>query len=60
MIRIIWPEKRFVSDDTIAEWFADRVADNEIAPQYLGAKDTETMARALEDAGIITRGKDSD
>ncbi len=53
---LIYPEQRRVSDDTIRQWYADAVANNEIAPEYKGFEkhDVMKMAAALSDAGIIT------
>ena len=57
MIYIVYPERRYVTEETIAGWFADAVENREISPEYLGAKDTATMVRALNDAGIITTAR---
>jgi len=57
MIYIVYPERKFVSEETIAGWFADAVENREISPEYLGATDLETMIRALNDAGIITTAR---
>ena len=54
---IIWPEKRWVSEEKITTWFSDAVANGRIAPHYLRAKTTEEMAAALDDAGYLTVGR---
>ena len=54
MIYIVYPERRFVTDEQMATWFADAVANQEIHPDHLGAKTPEAMALALSDAGFIT------
>ena len=53
---IIWPERKWVSEEKIATWFSDAVANDLIAPHYLSAKTTEEMAKALDDAGYLTVG----
>ena len=57
-VRIIWPERRFVSAEQIESWFADAVANNEIAPDRLSVKTIREKAEALDDTGMITLGKD--
>jgi len=57
MIYIIWPEKRAVSDEEIASWYSDAVANGEIGPSYVPEMDSEKMAAALEDIGVLTVGK---
>jgi hypothetical protein len=59
MIQIIWPEKRFVTEETIEGWFADAVADNEVSPDDISAKTPMDKARVLEDIGKITVGTES-
>jgi len=58
-VRLVYPEKRVVSDETIAMWYADAVANNDIGPDYKGFEKHEirNMASALMDAGIITVGE---
>lgn len=56
-IFLLYPFKGFVSADKVAGWYSDAVANGEIADEYLHAHDTETMARALSDAGHITVGQ---
>ena len=52
--RIVYPEKRTVSEQTIKNWYADAVANDEIDEQFIKANDVLTMARGLSDAGLIT------
>ncbi len=59
-VRLVYPEKRVVSNETIAQWYRDAVANDEIAPDYLSTEKHPTvrdMAAALMDAGIITVGE---
>ncbi len=56
--RIVYPEKRFVSDRQIEIWYADACANGEIDHAYLNTQDHWTMAQGLSDAGIITLAKD--
>ena len=53
---IVYPEVRFVSDRQIESWYADAVANDEIASEYLYAHDLQTKARGLSDSGVITLG----
>lgn len=53
---IIWPERRWVSRETIATWYADAVANQEVAPPFAPDHDTAAQAAALDDAGKITLG----
>jgi hypothetical protein len=52
--RLVYPEKRTVPEQTIKDWYADAVANDEIDDMFLHASDVLTMARGLQDAGIIT------
>lgn len=54
---IVWPEKKWISAETIRTWYADGVDNEDISPEYRGATELDEMAAALDDAGIITRGK---
>lgn len=58
-VRLIYPERRVVSNETIATWYADAIANNEIGPDYKGFEKHEIrkMAMALSDAGKITVGE---
>lgn len=56
-VRIIWPERRFVSAEQIETWFADAVSNNMIASDRLSAKTIGEKAMALEDTGTITLDK---
>jgi hypothetical protein len=60
MIYIVWPEKRYVTDDQIDVWYEDAVANDEIDAHYLGAETTQAKAEALDDAGLLTIGKQGD
>lgn len=55
-VYIIYPERRIVDDETIEMWYIDALANREIAEEYLHAKTIDQMARALDDAGIVTLG----
>lgn len=52
---IIWPERRYVSEDTIRTWYADMVADDEAENPNL--TDSYDMAKELENIGRITMGR---
>ena len=52
-IYIVYPERRFVSDEQITTWFTDAVANSHIGPMYYYAKTPHEMAAALCDAGLI-------
>jgi len=56
---IIWPERRFVSEETIAMWFSDALANEEIDAELARVTDPEMMARELHYAGLITLGRRS-
>jgi hypothetical protein len=51
-IATVWPERRLVPADTIARWYTDAVANQEIAPPF--TENVLEQAIALHDAGIIT------
>ena len=53
-IFIVYPDERFVPDETIKTWFLDAIANREIPPEAL-TNDVEAMADALSDVGHITR-----
>ena len=53
MIRIIWPEERWVSIEQILSWHRDAVANNEVDGDA-DERDVRVAALALEDAGLIT------
>lgn len=57
---IVWPEEGLVSAAKIVGWFEDAVADGKIEEDYLDAKFPQEMAQALDNAGIITLGKEPD
>jgi hypothetical protein len=58
MIYIVWPEKRYVTDEQINVWYEDAVANDEIDAPYLDAKTPEAKAEALEDAGLLSIGRE--
>lgn len=53
---LIWPERKIVSDEWIETQFADAISNSYIPPERISAKDVMEMARALDDAGLITLG----
>ena len=53
-IYIIYPERRWISEQKLASWYADAVANMEAEP---GARTVREMAAALEDIGFITRAE---
>ena len=60
MFRILWPEERLVSEDTIKMWFEDAVDNGDVS--LAGASSVEDfcvsdMALSLRDAGLITLAK---
>lgn len=57
-MKIVYPEIKNISDEKIEMLFADAVANMTIGFEYLGAKTVMEKARALDDAGIITLGKE--
>lgn len=54
MFEIIWPEKRWVSEDQIKTWYFDAVENGEA---NAGLNDVEEMARELSSIGHITLGR---
>jgi hypothetical protein len=56
-VYIVWPEERWVQRNQIVTWFADAVANQQIAPERLSARTPMEMAHALSDAGLITVGR---
>lgn len=53
---LIYPEPRHISDEEIAAWYADAVANKAVDHSLRHAKTPAEMAAALEDAGLITLG----
>lgn len=53
---IIWPERRWVTEEEINMAYSDSVVNGDIAKEYLNAKDFQTKCNALDDAGILTFG----
>lgn len=51
MFRIIWPDSKLVSAETITGWYSDAVANGDCDA---GLTDVSDMALALDDAGLIT------
>lgn len=51
--RVIWPQKRYMSDDDIRAYYADAVADKQVLP---GMVNIEDMKYVLSDAGLFTFG----
>lgn len=54
---IVYPERRIVSAKTIESWFRDAIANGEIDDEFAGCLTVQIMARALDNAGIITLAK---
>jgi hypothetical protein len=52
---IVWPERRFVSEDQIRTWYSDAVANGDAEETDL--LDPEEMARELSSIGAITLGR---
>jgi hypothetical protein len=59
-IHLLYPEDRYVLDDTIEGWFWDAVADGDIRPSdwFEHTPHLEGMIEALSDIGVITVAKD--
>ena len=59
--RLLWPEPRVVSEARIRTWFADARENGELdtclANEAVAENDAYLMARALDDAGLITIGR---
>ena len=53
---IIWPERRWVSEDRIKMWYSDAMVNGDAEDETI-FDDTETMARKLHDIGTITLGR---
>lgn len=58
MIKIIWPQVKWVSETQIRQWYEDAVASYEDI--QLGLDDPVDQAKALDDIGIITLGDQKD
>ena len=56
--RTIWPERRLVTEEQVRSWLhnalADKRLDEDLVFDALVHDDVVVMARALEDAGLIT------
>lgn len=50
--RILWPENRAVSAETMRGWYADAVANGEV--ERTDCTDVRDMARELHMAGAVT------
>ncbi len=61
MIRIVYPESRWVSEAQILRWYLDAIDNRDIAPEDAESEpdscDPMVLARALDDLGFITIGK---
>ena len=53
MIKIHYPESREASDKEIIQWFNEALANNLISASHLYALSIESMAEALDSAGLI-------
>lgn len=53
---LVYPEYRAVSAAKIVGWYEDSLADGDVEP---GRITTDSMALALQDAGLITLGSRS-
>ena len=49
---IVYPEDRWVSEDTIRMWYADAVANSEV--DYTDLTDIDEIINELESAGHVT------
>lgn len=56
---IVYPANKLVRDDTIERWFMEARAANEIALDYVGAREPALMAEALQDMGFIRLHQES-
>lgn len=54
VFKILWPQKRIISEQVIRDWYADALANDEIDSDFIGLDDPIQMALALNDAGTIT------
>jgi hypothetical protein len=52
MFRLLYPERRVVSNELMLTWYADAVANGEV--EDMGALPSSTAARYLHDQGLIT------
>ena len=48
---IVYPEDRWVSEDTIRMWYADAVANSEV--DYTDLTDIDEIMDELENAGLV-------
>lgn len=55
MFRLLYPERRIVSPETIMTWYIDAIANGQI--EDLGATSAFLVAQALHEAGLITLAK---
>ena len=56
---IVYPFRGYLPAHRIESLYADAIANGEIAKEYRNARTVVEKARALDNAGIITRGKPS-
>ncbi len=53
---IIWPNRRWVSEDQIKMWYSDAMGNGDIDDDGI-LNDPEEMARELHNIGTITLGR---
>lgn len=56
-ISLIYPEKREVTETQIRQWCLDAIDNGDVDPQDVDQESVQSMAEALEDAGLITLAK---
>lgn len=59
-VKVIWPETKLVSASRIRVWFLDAIANGRLdgdEDELKKITDINEQARRLDDAGIITLGK---
>jgi len=52
-IEIVWPERRSLPHHLIELWFVEALVKGRIHPTDCGARTSQAMAEALDNAGII-------
>jgi len=60
-VKVIWPETKRVSASRIRVWFLDAIANGKLVgddDELRKITDIQEQAKHLDDAGIITLGKD--
>ncbi len=53
---IIWPDRRWVSEDQIKMWYSDAMVNGDAEDETI-FDDVEAMARELHNIGTITLGR---